>query len=147
MGEQNIEEFADDASRQAFMKSLLEEVRALDAMLDKGMVESGVSRIGAEQEMFLVNSAHKPALTALDVIDELGDERFTHELGLFNIEANLSVHPGMTGLVAASARSPPKRKATSTQGTTVLISRSPRCRRWARRLQNRTKRECNPPRR
>lgn len=91
MGEQNIEEFADDASRQAFMKSLLEEVRALDAMLDKGMVESGVSRIGAEQEMFLVNSAHKPALTALDVIDELGDERFTHELGLFNIEANLSV--------------------------------------------------------
>ncbi len=29
-------------------------------MLDKGMVESGVSRIGAEQEMFLVNQAHQP---------------------------------------------------------------------------------------
>jgi len=39
MGEQNIEEFADESSRQAFMKSLLEEVRALEAMLEKGMVE------------------------------------------------------------------------------------------------------------
>ncbi len=91
MGEQNIEEYANESARQAFMKSLLEEVRALDAMLDKGMVESGVSRIGAEQEMFLINSGQKPALTALEVLKQLDDDRFTHELGLFNIEANLSV--------------------------------------------------------
>lgn len=91
MGEQNIVKDASEEARQAFMKSLLEEVRALEAMLDKGMVESGVSRIGAEQEMFLINQAHQPALTALDVLDKLDDERFTHELGLFNIEANLSV--------------------------------------------------------
>ncbi|MCP4045811.1 MAG: CBS domain-containing protein [Gammaproteobacteria bacterium] len=91
MGEQNIEEYASEASRQAFMKSLLEEVRALDAMLEKGMVESGASRIGAEQEMFLINEARQPAMTALKVLDKVDDDRFTHELGLFNIEANLSV--------------------------------------------------------
>ncbi len=91
MGEQNIEEFASEARQQAFMRSLLEEVRALEAMLDKGMVESGVSRIGAEQEMFLINGACQPTLTALDVLEQINDERFTHELGLFNIEANLSV--------------------------------------------------------
>jgi len=91
MGEQNIVEHASESKRQDFMKSLLEEVRALEAMLDKGMVEAGVSRIGAEQEMFLVNSAHQPAPTALKVLERLDDERFTHELGLFNIEANLSV--------------------------------------------------------
>ena len=91
MGEHNIEEYTDEATRQEFMKSLLDEVRALEAMLEKGMVESGVSRIGAEQEMFLVNKAHQPTLTALDVLAELDDPRFTHELGLFNIEANLSV--------------------------------------------------------
>jgi len=91
MGEQNIEEHASKSSRQEFMKSLLEEVRALEAMLDKGMVESGVSRIGAEQEMFLIDEACKPALTGLEVLKKLDDERFTHELGLFNIEANLSV--------------------------------------------------------
>ena len=55
MGEQNIVENASESSRQDFMKALLEEVRALDAMLANGMVESGVSRIGAEQEMFLIN--------------------------------------------------------------------------------------------
>ena len=38
-----------------------------------------------------INSASRPALTALDVLEKLDDERFTHELGLFNIEANLSV--------------------------------------------------------
>ncbi|GMR14967.1 MAG: glutamate-cysteine ligase family protein [Gammaproteobacteria bacterium] len=91
MGEQNIEQYADESTRQAFMKSLLEEVRALEAMLDEGMVESGVSRIGAEQEMFLIDQAHKPALTALKVLEIVDDERFTHELGLFNIEANLAV--------------------------------------------------------
>ncbi len=91
MGEQNIEEYADESTRQAFMKSLLDEVRALEAMLESGMVESGVSRIGAEQEMFLIDDGQKPALRAVEVLDKLDDERFTHELGLFNIEANLSV--------------------------------------------------------
>ena len=91
MGEQNIVENANESSRQDFMKALLEEVRALEAMLDKGMVESGVSRIGAEQEMFLINNAHQPASTALEFLSKVDDERFTHELGLFNIEANLSV--------------------------------------------------------
>jgi len=91
MGEQNIVEGASEAIRQDFMKALLEEVRALEVMLDKGMVESGVSRIGAEQEMFLINHAHQPANTAVEVLEKLDDKRFTHELGLFNIEANLSV--------------------------------------------------------
>ena len=100
MGEQNIEEFASEARKQAFMKSLLEEVRALEAMLGAGMVESGVSRIGAEQEMFLVNEACQPALTALDVLDQIDDDRFTHELGLFNIEANLSVQEFTSGCLS-----------------------------------------------
>jgi len=82
MGEQNIVESASESIRQDFMKALLEEVRALEMMLDKGMVESGVSRIGAEQEMFLVNAARQPALTALEVLEKLDDERFTTELGL-----------------------------------------------------------------
>ncbi len=91
MGESNIDKDASQASRQTFMKSLLDEVRALELMLDKGMLESGVSRIGAEQEMFLIDKGQKPALKALEVLKQVDDPRFTHELGLFNIEANLSV--------------------------------------------------------
>ncbi len=92
MGEQNVKLLSDEATSQEFMRSLLVEVHALEKMLEAGMIESGVRRIGAEQEMFLVDKAHKPALKALDILDVIDDERFTHELGLFNLEANLSPH-------------------------------------------------------
>ena len=92
MGEQNVKLNSDEATHQAFMKSLLGEVHALEHMLESGLIESGVRRIGAEQEMFLIDKAHKPALKALEILDEIGDDRFTHELGLFNLEANLSPH-------------------------------------------------------
>ena len=91
MGEQNVRQNNGDATKQAFMKSLLDEVQALEHMLDRGMIESGKQRIGAEQEMFIINRAHKPARMALDILEIIEDERFTHELGLFNLEANLSV--------------------------------------------------------
>jgi len=90
MGEQNVKQNTDEATHQAFMKSLLTEVRALEKMLDDGLIESGVSRIGAEQEMFLIDRAHRPALKALEMLEIIDDDRFTHELGLFNLEANLS---------------------------------------------------------
>ncbi|WP_376693354.1 CBS domain-containing protein [Wenzhouxiangella sp. EGI_FJ10409] len=90
MGEQNVEQTADEQTRRAFMKALLDEVRALEDMLDAGMIESGIRRIGAEQEMFLVDQASRPALTAMQILETIEDPRFTHELGLFNMEANLS---------------------------------------------------------
>jgi CBS domain-containing protein len=92
MGEQNVKLNNDEAKHQAFMKALLTEVQALERMLDAGLIESGVRRIGAEQEMFLIDKAHKPANRALDILDVIDDDRFTHELGLFNLEANLSPH-------------------------------------------------------
>jgi len=92
MGEQNVKLNDDESTHQAFMKSLLTEVHALERMLDTGLIESGVRRIGAEQEMFLVDKANKPALKALEILDIVDDDRFTHELGLFNLEANLSPH-------------------------------------------------------
>ena len=90
MGEQNVKLNDDESTHQAFMKALLTEVHALERMLDTGLLESGVRRIGAEQEMFLIDKANKPALKAMEILDIVDDERFTHELGLFNLEANLS---------------------------------------------------------
>ncbi|QOC24012.1 CBS domain-containing protein [Wenzhouxiangella sp. AB-CW3] len=90
MGEQNVEQTSDEQTRRAFMKALLDEVRALEDMLQAGMIESGIRRIGAEQEMFLVDGASRPAMTAMQLLERIDDPRFTHELGLFNLEANLS---------------------------------------------------------
>ncbi|HEY7907153.1 MAG TPA: hypothetical protein VIC53_09585, partial [Wenzhouxiangella sp.] len=90
MGDQNVQQTSDELEHRHFMKALLTEVRALEDMHAKGMFEGGIRRIGAEQEMFLVDRAHRPALSAVQVLDQINDERFTHELGLFNLEANLS---------------------------------------------------------
>ncbi len=90
MGEQNVAQGSDEQTRRAFMKALLNEVRALEDMLAAGMFEGGIRRIGAEQEMFLVDGASRPAMTAMQMLERIEDPRFTHELGLFNLEANLS---------------------------------------------------------
>ena len=71
------------------MQAVLADVGALGAMLDRGLIESGVRRIGAEQEMFLVDSIGRPAKTAVEVMKRLNHPNFTHELALFNLEANL----------------------------------------------------------
>jgi CBS domain-containing protein len=92
VGEQNVKLNDDESVYQEFMKSLLSEVQALELMLERGLIESGVSRMGAEQEMFIINKAHQPANRALDILKGIDDKRFTHELGLFNMEANLSPH-------------------------------------------------------
>lgn len=90
MGQHDVSESEDDEQRRTFVRALLEDVRALEMMLDQGRFESGVRRIGAEQEMFLVDEGMNPAPVAMDVLERAGDERLTTELARFNLEANLS---------------------------------------------------------
>jgi CBS domain-containing protein len=90
MGEHKVRPDNSDAAHQAFMRSLLEEVRALELMISRGMIESGIRRIGAEQEMFIVDQAWGPANRAPELLQQIVDPRFTNELGQFNLEANLS---------------------------------------------------------
>ena len=90
MGEHNVEQQVDETKAQAFMKALLEDLRALAFMLQDGRVESGVQRIGAEQEMFLVDRHLRPAPVSLEVLKDAGDARLTTEIARFNLEANLS---------------------------------------------------------
>lgn len=91
MGRNDTQAGTDEAGRRAFMKALLNELRALERMLDGSLFETGIRRIGAEQEMFLVDSACRPAPIAMEVLQRVGDDdRFTYELGQFNLEANLT---------------------------------------------------------
>jgi CBS domain-containing protein len=73
---------------RAFTKAMLRDLRALESMLDDGLLESEVRRIGAEQEMFLVNEGWRPAPVALEVLERL-EGPFTTELALYNLEANI----------------------------------------------------------
>ncbi|HMB67797.1 MAG TPA: glutamate-cysteine ligase family protein [bacterium] len=90
MGEQGLETYTDPQRLRLFMKSLLNDVQALRRMIADGLIESGVRRIGAEQELCLIDRAWRPAGRAADVLALLDPERFTPEIGKFNVEFNLS---------------------------------------------------------
>lgn len=74
---------------RAFLARLLADLRALEEILSAGWIEEGVRRVGAEQELFLVDRNWRPANLAAEVLSRLDDPAFSHELGLFNLEINL----------------------------------------------------------
>lgn len=90
MGEQDVDQQFDEKTSQVFMKALLEDLCALEYMIATGGFETGVARIGAEQEMFLVDRNMRPAPISLEVLDHAKDSRLTTEIARFNLEANLT---------------------------------------------------------
>jgi CBS domain-containing protein len=95
---------SDPAQRADFLNRLVDDIAALESMLANGLFETGVTRIGAEQEMCLVDSGARPAMVAPQLLELLADEHFTTELARFNLELNLD--PGeLTGGCLAAMQS------------------------------------------
>ncbi len=91
MGEHATSDPTDDRRIQAFMRALLRDVQALEQLLeDPVRMERGIRRIGAEQELFLVDDKLWPNPVAPALLAATTDKRLTTELAQFNIEANLS---------------------------------------------------------
>ncbi len=94
MGEPSIDSYSDPQRLRHFMKRLLNDVRALEKMIEDGMIEKGVRRIGAEQELFLVRpDGWGPAPLADRVLSSLDESIFTPEVGRFNVEFNVEPIP------------------------------------------------------
>ncbi len=90
MGEMNISREQSDRDRRRFMRAVLNDLNALELMIDNGLIESGITRIGAEQEMFLVDKDFSPSCKSIEILKDIKDDRFTFELAKFNLEANLT---------------------------------------------------------
>lgn len=91
MGDQSVATSASETRMRAFTRAVLEDLHGLERMIRQDRFEKGVRRIGAEQEMFLVDASRQPASVAMEVLDRLKEEkRITTELARFNLEANLS---------------------------------------------------------
>ena len=75
--------------RQTAIRWMLRDLQALDRMLADDAFETDVMRIGAEQEMFIVDGSWQPAPNALSVLAGIADGHFTTEVGAFNLELNL----------------------------------------------------------
>jgi hypothetical protein len=80
---ENIKKFMDGFYYNAHpmgMKSLLTDLSALERMIETDRIESGVRRIGAEQEMFLVDGGLRPAPVATAVLARAAEPRLTERL-------------------------------------------------------------------
>lgn len=77
---------------QLFVRALLDDVQALEYMLENDWFERDIVRIGAEQEMCLVhNKTMKPACINMQVLEQMTDAPWcVTELAKFNLETNLS---------------------------------------------------------
>ena len=88
MGRQDID--LGDSARQLrrFEERLIADADALERMLGMGVFETGVRRIGLEQEFFLIDENGRPAPRAMELLDDLGGDGaiYQTELARFNIE-------------------------------------------------------------
>jgi len=89
MGEERVKVPESKEQSQKFLKYLLRDVRAMDKMLKEGWFEVDNIRIGAEQELCLIDQNAKPAPIAMELLEVLDDKSFTTELARFNLETNL----------------------------------------------------------
>ena len=95
MGGHEVPDGTGEKELRAFTKALLDDLRALETMLERPeefFMTSGRC-IGAEQEMFLVDAARNPSTRAVEVLAAADDPRLTTELARFNLEANASPQP------------------------------------------------------
>jgi hypothetical protein len=78
-------------TRHKFIKSLLQDIEALEMMLEQDQFESNIKRIGAEQELVIVDrKSLKAKPIAPDIIERKGKRDWlVPELSKYNLEINL----------------------------------------------------------
>ncbi|MDX2280458.1 MAG: glutamate-cysteine ligase family protein [Saprospiraceae bacterium] len=92
MGFQKVNTLDSQQEMQHFVRCLLDDVKAFEYMLEHNWFESDITRIGAEQEMCLVdNKTFKPATINMEVMEQMTEYPWcVTELAKFNLETNLS---------------------------------------------------------
>jgi CBS domain-containing protein/gamma-glutamylcysteine synthetase len=92
MGEAKVKIVRDQKQMQHFVRQLLQDVEALEYMLENDWFESDITRIGAEQEMCLVDKdTFKPACVNMQALEKMKEwEWVGTELAQFNLETNMS---------------------------------------------------------
>lgn len=96
MGDFNVRKFQGDVDKVIYNNQLLDDIHALDLMLEKEMFDTSPIHIGAEQEFCLVDENWDPSKKGWDILAEINDSHFTSELMLYSLELNLEPFP-LTG--------------------------------------------------
>ncbi|WP_136482728.1 CBS domain-containing protein [Cognatitamlana onchidii] len=89
MGNLKITSLNTKKDRENYVHHLLNDIKALDMLIDKGLIDDGPLRIGAEQEFCMVNEDFFPESKSLEILEDINDSHFTTEIGNYNLELNL----------------------------------------------------------
>ncbi len=89
MGVEKVVAIKDSAFRLKATEHLLRDLKAMEIMLERGMFETDIQRIGAEQELSILGKDWRPSPVLMEILENVEDERFTTEFARFNLEINL----------------------------------------------------------
>lgn len=89
MGDFAVKSLQERTNRQQYLMQLLTDVQAVEKMLDEGLFEKDKRRIGAEQELCVVDDAFDPSYYGPEILAKIPDDHFTSEIARFNLEINL----------------------------------------------------------
>mgnify|MGYP005990189409 CR=1 FL=1 len=89
MGSQSVKAIKTQKQRKDFVHHLLNDIKAFEYMIKNDVFEKGIQRVGAEQELCIVDKDFRPSFKALEILEKVNDPHLTTELALFNLEINL----------------------------------------------------------
>jgi len=89
MGYHKVTPIESKEEKLRFIEVLLNDIQALEQMLEGGMIENDITRAGMEQELYLIDKSFRPSLHSMEALDLIKDKHFTTELAKYNLEINL----------------------------------------------------------
>jgi gamma-glutamylcysteine synthetase len=92
MGEFKVQKIKNIAQRNNFYAHLLKDMEAFETMLKNNNFDTE-RKIGAEQEMVIIDKEGNPAGQGNALLNRLADEHYTSELAKYNLELNLDPLP------------------------------------------------------
>lgn len=89
MGSEKVMIARDAETRRRHTQHVLHDLKAFRIMLERGMFEDDIQRIGAEQELCFIDQSWRPSPIYDKVLAAIDDPHFTTEFLRFNMEINL----------------------------------------------------------
>lgn len=88
MGDLNVKSVANKREVREFSQHLINDVKALEQMLLNNWFETDTIRIGAEQELCLVDNHLRPASISMDLLKRANNPNYVNEIAQYNLEIN-----------------------------------------------------------
>ena len=90
MGEMRVKLAKSQRQIQIFEKHLLKDIKAMERMLNEGWFDDKITRIGAEQELCIIDKNYRPAPLNIEILKKANNDSFTTEFAKFTAEINLT---------------------------------------------------------